>query len=92
MVGDLDSNARMARVLITVEDPLALDQSAGEPPLILGTLLRATIAGRPLQDVVRLERNLVRRDNTVWVMEDRKLAIREVEIVFRDPHYAYIRT
>jgi len=92
LVGELDSNARMARVLITVEDPLALDQSRGEPPLILGTLVQARIEGRPLEDVVRLERELIRRNNTVWVMEDRKLAIREVEIAFRDENYAYLRT
>ena len=91
LVGELDSNARMARVLITVADPLALDQARGQPPLILGTLVSAAIEGRPLEDVVRLERNLIRRNNTVWVMEDRKLAIRDVEIVFRNEDYAYIR-
>lgn len=92
LVGELDSNARMARVLITVEDPLALDQARGKPPLILGTLVRAEIAGRPLEDVIRLERDLLRRDNTVWVMEDRQLAIREVEIAFRNEAYVFIRS
>lgn len=91
LVGELDSNARMARVLITVDDPLALDQSQGQPPLILGSLVQAEIEGRPLEDVVRLDRHLVRRDNTVWVMEDRRLAIRDVDIVVRDEDYAYIR-
>jgi RND family efflux transporter MFP subunit len=92
LVGELDNNARMARVLITVEDPLALDQAEGQPPLILGAFVRAEIDGEPLEDVVRIERNLVRRNNTVWIMEDRKLAIRDVEIAFQDQDYAYIRT
>ncbi|MDF0752428.1 efflux RND transporter periplasmic adaptor subunit [Marinobacter sp. 71-i] len=92
LVGELDTNARMARVLITVEDPLALEEAAGAPPLILGTFVRAEIAGRALVDVVRLERNLLRRSNTVWVMEDRKLAIRDVEIAFQNEEYAFIRT
>lgn len=92
LVGELDDNARMARVLITVEDPLALDRAAGKPPLILGAFVRAEIEGEPLEDVVRIERGLVRRNNTVWVMEDRKLAIRDVDIAFRDQEYAYIRT
>lgn len=92
LVGELDDNARMARVLITVDDPLALNQFKGEPSLILGAFVRAEIEGRALDDVVRLERDRVRRNNTVWVMEDRKLAIREVEIAFRDDEYAFIRT
>ncbi len=92
LIGELDGNARMARVLITVDDPLALNQSEGEPSLILGAFVRAEIEGRALDDVVRLERNLVRRNNTVWVMEERKLAIREVEITFRDDDYAFIKT
>lgn len=91
LVGELDSDARMARVLITVDDPLALDQADGKPKLILGSILRAEIQARPLADVVRLDRNLVRRNDTVWVMEDRTLAIRDVEIALRDENYAYIR-
>ncbi|MDX1587411.1 MAG: efflux RND transporter periplasmic adaptor subunit [Oleiphilaceae bacterium] len=92
LVGELDSNARMARVLITVEDPLALDQSAGQPAMILGAFVRAEIAGRPLEDVVRLERQLIRRNNTVWVMEERRLAIRDVQIAFQDEDYAYLES
>ncbi|MEP1213984.1 MAG: efflux RND transporter periplasmic adaptor subunit [Marinobacter sp.] len=92
LIGDLDSDARMARILITVNDPLALNQSEGEPALILGAFVRAEIEGRSLDDVVRLERAHVRRNNTVWVMEDRKLAIREVEIAFRDDDYAFVKT
>ncbi|NMT65111.1 efflux RND transporter periplasmic adaptor subunit [Marinobacter orientalis] len=91
LVGELDDNARMARVLITVEDPLALDQAEGKPAMILGSFVRAEIEGRPLDDVVRIERDLVRRNNTVWIMEERKLAIRDVEIAFRDDDYAYIK-
>lgn len=91
LVGELDSDARMARVLITVDDPLALDQATGEPPLILGTIVTAEIEGRPLSDVFRIDRELIRRNNTVWVMEDRQLAIRDVEIVYRNEDYAFIR-
>jgi len=92
LVGELDGNARMARVLVTIDDPLALAQSAGQPPLVLGAFVRAEIEGRPLTDVVRLERRLIRRNDTVWVMEDGKLAIRDVDITFRDQDYAYIRS
>jgi len=33
----------------------------------------------------------VRENDTVWVMTDGKLDIRETEIIFRDAEYAYIR-
>ncbi|MBB5320301.1 efflux RND transporter periplasmic adaptor subunit [Marinobacter oulmenensis] len=90
LVGELDGNARMARVLITVTDPLALDQAQGQPPLILGTIVEAKIQGRELDEVIRVRRDRIRRDDTVWVMADGKLAIRQPEIVFRDETYAYI--
>lgn len=91
LIGELDDNARMARVLITVEDPLSLDQDENRPPLILGSFVRARIEGRELRNVIRLERELIRRNNTVWVMRDRKLDIREVDIAFQDRQYAYLR-
>lgn len=90
LIGELDDDARMARVLITVNDPLSLSDEKAGPPLILGALVRAAIQGRPLENVVRLERDLIRRNNTVWVMQDRKLDIRKVEIAFRDRQYAYV--
>lgn len=92
LVGELDPDARMARVLITVDDPLALAGPEDKPPLILGTFVRAEIEGKPLDNVVRLDRNLIRRNNTVWVMEDRRLAIRDVEIAFQNREYAFIRS
>jgi RND family efflux transporter MFP subunit len=89
MIGTLDEQTRLARVLVIVRDPLA--QTSDAPPLILDTLIETEIEGRPIQDVVRLDRALVRESDTVWVMKDDKLEIREVEIVFRDAQHAYIR-
>jgi len=88
MIGTLDESTRMARVLITVPDPLG--RESGAPPLILGTLLEAEIQGIPIEDVVRIPREYVREQDTVWVMKDNKLEIRETSIAFRDADYAYI--
>lgn len=91
LVGELDETSRLARVLITVEDPLALkSKTADKPPLLIGSFLNTTIEGRKLEDVVRLNRSHIRRDDTVWVMEDGKLAIRDATIAFRDAEYAYV--
>ena len=89
MIGTLDEQTRLARVLITVADPLGRVSDA--PPLILDTLIEAQIEGRPIDDVVRLSREYVHDRDTVWVMKDGKLEIRETDIVFRDAEYAYIR-
>ena len=91
LVGALEDQTRLARVLIEVNDPLArLPESAGLPPLIIGAFLKTEIQGKKLEDVVRLSRDYLRQHETVWLMEDGKLRIRDVEIVFRDEHYAYI--
>ena len=90
LIGSLDQQSRLARVLITVDDPLSLNSEA--PPLILQTLLTTEIIGKPIEDVVRLERRYVRDRNTVWVMVDDKLEIREAKIEFQDAKYAYIRS
>lgn len=88
MIGTLDEQTRLARVLIAVNDPLARQIDA--PPLILGTLLEAHIEGRPIEDVIRVPREYVREGDTVLVMRDGQLEIRSVEIVFRDADDAYI--
>lgn len=90
MIGTLDAQTRLARVLVTVSDPLG--RASDVPPLILDTLLELRIEGKPIEDVVRLSREYVHDGDTVWVMVDGQLQIRETEIVYRDPQFAYIRT
>ena len=76
LIGTLDDQTRLARVLITVADPLGRESDV--PPLVLDTLIETQIVGRPLEDVVRIEREYVRDKDTVWVMKDSKLEIRSV--------------
>lgn len=89
LIGTLDQQTRLARVLITVDDPLG--QKSDVPPLILDTLIETEIEGKPIEDVIRLRREFVRDQDTVWVMKHNKLEIRKTEVVFRDAEYAYIR-
>jgi len=92
MVGTLENETRMARVLITVPDPLAYEADAEAPKLMIGSYVEAHMQAETLQDVVRLDRDYVREDETVWVMEDGELSIRDVGIVFRDAEFAYIES
>jgi RND family efflux transporter MFP subunit len=89
LIGNVDQQSRLARVLVTVPDPLARDTDG--PPMILGTIVQLQIEGRPLTDIVRLDRAYLRQNDTVWVMVDGKLDIRDVEVIFRDADHAFIR-
>jgi RND family efflux transporter MFP subunit len=92
LIGALDSQTRLARVLLTVPDPLAHEPgSAGLPPLMVGSFVEARIEGEPLEDVIRMDRDYLRQNDTVWVNEDGVLRIHSPEIVFRDADYAYIQ-
>ncbi len=89
--GDLDEKGRMARLLVAVEDPLALHHP-DQPPLLLGAFLRAEIEGRPVADALALERSWLRDGDTVWVMTtDHQLAIRQAELLHRGPEQVYVR-
>ncbi|WP_162415542.1 efflux RND transporter periplasmic adaptor subunit [Cyclobacterium roseum] len=91
LVGSLDNQTRLARVIIQVQDPLMRrEPDPDKPPLIIGTFVEVQIEARKLEDVTRLERQYIRPGNTVWVMEEGELAIREVTILFEDQDYAYI--
>lgn len=91
LVGALDTQTRMARVLVSVPDPLARSTRYDTiPPLMIGTFVETHIEAREIKDAIRLSRDYIRKDETVWVMEDGKLSIRDVEILFQDADYAYI--
>jgi RND family efflux transporter MFP subunit len=91
LVGALDNQTRLARVLVTVPDPLLREtQNDTLPPLMIGTFVEVQIEARELKDVVRLNRDYLRQGNTVWVLNNGSLDIRKVEVLFEDPDYAYI--
>ncbi len=81
----------MARVLISVPDPLAYrPENKSLPPLMIGTFVEVRIEAGEIPDVVQLNRDYLRANNTVWVVQDETLAIRPVKIVFEDAGHAYI--
>ena len=92
LVGALDAETRLARVLISVKDPLARKpQNDTVPPLMIGTFVETHVEAEEIQNVVRLNRDHLRQNNTVWVMEDGQLQIEKVDIIFQDARYAYIK-
>lgn len=89
LISKVDEQTRLARVIITVNDPLA--HNTDSPALQAGSIVEAEISGRPITNVIQLNRDYLRAGDTVWVKKDGLLEIRKVEVEFRDAHDAYIR-
>jgi RND family efflux transporter MFP subunit len=91
LIGALEEQTRLARVLVTVADPRAHEPgSAGQPPLMVGSYVEVRIEGKPIENIVRMQRELLRQNDTVWVNEDGVLRIRPVDVVFSDEQFVYI--
>lgn len=91
LVGALEERTRLARVLVSVPDPLAREaDAAGMPKLMIGSFIEARIQANPIPNTVKLERDHLRKDDTVWVKQDGKLRIREVAILVQDQQHAYV--
>jgi len=91
LIGALDPMTRLARVNIAVADPLTRSgDPAKQPPLIIDAVAEVTIEGRELNDVIRIDRDYLRENDTVWAKEEGELRIKRVTVAFRDARYAYV--
>ncbi len=82
---EVDRQSRLATLIVSVEDPLALEPAnQGLPPLILNAYITAEIFGETLEDVYSVPREFVRDNDTLWIYdEENKLEIRSLEAVYR---------
>jgi multidrug efflux pump subunit AcrA (membrane-fusion protein) len=92
LVADLETLGRMARVLVSVRDPLGLEAGAAErPPLLLGSYVRLELEGADLPNVVRVPRTALRDGRHVWVMAaDGTLDIRPVRVVWSGSEHVFV--
>jgi len=93
LLGDLEEEGRMARVLIEVEDPLGLNEKEKTRlPLLIGEYVRIEITGRQLDNVYRIPRTALRDNARIWVASSADtLKIREVDILWRDSETVLFR-
>lgn len=87
MAAGLETQGRMATLLVEADDPLCLKrENRNRPTLIIDSYVRVEIEGKKIESAVRLDRNLIRGGSHVWTMtSDGQLEIKEVEIVFKGP-------
>jgi RND family efflux transporter MFP subunit len=85
LLGGVEDEGRMARVLVAVDDPLNLaPPDPAAPLLLLGSFVRVAFAGRALEQVAVLERKLLHEGDHVWLMDaEDRLEIRPVTVAFR---------
>ena len=91
LLADIEEQGRMARLLVSVADPLDFNQPTGQrSPLLLGEYVEVKILGRMLPVTFKVPRFAVHNGNQVWLAQQGQLQVRNVEIVWRDQDFLYI--
>ncbi|MBG86568.1 MAG: hypothetical protein CMO80_06675 [Verrucomicrobiales bacterium] len=90
-LADLEANSRMARVVVEVKDPLALEESnKGKGKLFIGSFVKVEIEVPTVEQAIRLPRAHARAGDTVWVLNDGKLQIRKLQIRYRETDHLVV--
>lgn len=90
---NVDANSKMAKVIVSIKDPLSLTpENAKKPKLMLGAFVQAEIEAKKLKDVLVLNRDYLRLNDTVWTLDaNSRLVIHDVEIIYKGPENVIIR-
>ena len=86
--GEIDSATRMVNLIARVEDPY---RAASErPPLSVGLFVDAEVVGRSVDSVFEVPRGALVGADRLWLVEDGRLALRQVGILRSDPDVAIV--
>ena len=90
--GEIDPTTRLMYAVVRVDAP---NDRARHPdsdsPLAVGLFVETSIAGRTIDDCFVVPRSALRGRDRVFVVEDDKLRIREVEVVRAEAERAVVR-
>jgi RND family efflux transporter MFP subunit len=90
--GVIDEKSRVTYAVAQVVDPYGVLGQSHQAELKVGTFVRAEIQGLRANNVFKLPRSVLRADNTVLVANaERKLEIRQVNVLRAEPRSVYIR-
>ncbi|WP_462325050.1 efflux RND transporter periplasmic adaptor subunit [Desulfoplanes sp.] len=92
LLADIESQGRMARVVVRIDDPLLLNRPESSLlPLLLGEYVEVDIQGRSLDNVVAIPRDGLHGGNAVWIATAKNtLDIRPVDVAWRDAQEVYL--
>lgn len=84
LLSDLEPLGRMARVVVTVPDPLSMVEGAKDGlPLLLGSYVEVNIEAGELENILEIPRASLREGNKIWVVgKVPELKIIECEVLW----------
>ena len=92
VLGNLDPQGRMARVLVKVNDPLNRGNFSAGKQLLLGSYVEVEIVGRKIHNVIKIPRSSLREGNEIWISDENStLKKLPVEIAFQHTENIYVR-
>ena len=98
LLGELDSQSRMAKILVVFNDPLNLkenDKLATDPDhgkILLGSYVKVEIEAGTLDNIFIIPRQAVHEGDIIWLLNsENSLAIRPVNIIWRRQNEMLIR-
>ncbi|MDA7618832.1 hypothetical protein N8703_05960, partial [Verrucomicrobia bacterium] len=92
LLGNMEEQGRMARLLIEIKEPRKKHKDdPSRIPLLIGSYVRVQIDAGILQDVIAIDRNTLREGNQVWVVDnENRLQIRDVVVRWKMNETVYI--
>lgn len=94
LFGDVDPLGRLARVLVQIDDPLALQSPEDERglPLLLGSYVHVDMAGKDIIEVAEIPRSALHSGRYVYLYgPDDRLLVREVKVAWRKPETVLVK-
>ena len=87
--GVVDEKSRVTYAVARIDDPYCLHREG--IPLPVGTFVTADIAGRAMDDVIRVPRSALRAASQLLIVDDdNRIRIRDVDVIRADARSAYI--
>ncbi len=92
LAADLEVKGRLAKLLVSVDDPLLLQTDIERKnPLLIGSYVQVDIEGHRLEDTVMIRRKYVRDGDSIWLMnKDKTLRVRKIDILYKDHDRVYV--
>lgn len=89
--GAIDSRTRLSYVVAQIDSPYEKKNGSNRPPLKVGLFIDATIEGKRLPAAIKIPRQALRQDNTVYIVDkENRLRFKTVDVYKTDTEWAII--
>ncbi|MEO1272367.1 MAG: HlyD family efflux transporter periplasmic adaptor subunit, partial [Myxococcota bacterium] len=93
LMGELDTQGSMAKVLVAIDDPLQLKLPLDERglPMLIGSFVDVTLVGNRSEPLIAIPREALRDGDSIWVAKEGRLEIRPITIAYSKPDTIFVR-